>query len=59
VGLEAYGLQLTERVPIEMHPNARNRRYLEVKRDKMGHLLDELDRTHRAADSPGTENEDE
>lgn len=59
VGLEAYGLQLTERVPIEMHPNARNRRYLEVKRDKMGHLLDELDRTHRAAHSPGTENEDE
>ena len=59
VGLEAYGLELTERVPIQMHPNTRNRRYLEVKRDKMGHLLDELDRTSRASHSTTTASEDE
>jgi 3,4-dihydroxy 2-butanone 4-phosphate synthase/GTP cyclohydrolase II len=37
--LEGYGLELTERVPIEMEANDQNRRYLEVKREKMGHLL--------------------
>lgn len=59
VGLEAYGLELTERVPIQMHPTASNRRYLEVKRDKMGHLLDELDRTSGASHPSTTVNEDE
>jgi len=39
VGLEGYGLQVVERVPIEMVPTRRNRAYLETKRDKMGHLL--------------------
>ncbi|HKK70036.1 MAG TPA: bifunctional 3,4-dihydroxy-2-butanone-4-phosphate synthase/GTP cyclohydrolase II [Candidatus Krumholzibacteria bacterium] len=43
VGLEAYGLELVERVGIEMHPNPRNLRYLQVKRDKMGHLLQDID----------------
>lgn len=59
VGLEAYGLELTERVPIQMHPNARNRSYLEAKRDKMGHMLDELDRTSSAARSTTPSNEDQ
>lgn len=39
VGLEGYGLSITERVPIVVPPGDENRRYLETKRDKMGHLL--------------------
>jgi 3,4-dihydroxy 2-butanone 4-phosphate synthase/GTP cyclohydrolase II len=39
VGLEGYGLSVTERVPIEIEPNDVNRRYLNTKRDRMGHLL--------------------
>ncbi len=39
VGLEAYGLSIVERVPIEITPNQSNRKYLETKRDKLGHLL--------------------
>jgi 3,4-dihydroxy 2-butanone 4-phosphate synthase/GTP cyclohydrolase II len=39
VGLEAYGLELVERVPIEVPPNEVNARYLETKRDKLGHLI--------------------
>jgi 3,4-dihydroxy 2-butanone 4-phosphate synthase / GTP cyclohydrolase II len=39
VGLEGYGLEVVERVPIETTPTRRNRAYLLTKRDKMGHLL--------------------
>jgi 3,4-dihydroxy 2-butanone 4-phosphate synthase / GTP cyclohydrolase II len=39
VGLEGYGLEVVERVPIEMPATERNRSYLATKRDKMGHLL--------------------
>jgi 3,4-dihydroxy 2-butanone 4-phosphate synthase/GTP cyclohydrolase II len=39
VGLEGYGLEVMERVPIETPPTRRNRAYLMTKRDKMGHLL--------------------
>jgi 3,4-dihydroxy 2-butanone 4-phosphate synthase/GTP cyclohydrolase II len=42
-GLEAYGLKVTEQVPIEMPPNAENRRYLAAKRDKLGHRLHHQD----------------
>ena len=38
-GLEGYGLEVVERVPIEIPPNAHNLRYLQTKRDKMGHML--------------------
>ncbi|MCI0890751.1 MAG: bifunctional 3,4-dihydroxy-2-butanone-4-phosphate synthase/GTP cyclohydrolase II [Chloroflexi bacterium] len=38
-GLEGYGLNLVERVPIEVKPNAHNLRYLETKRTKLGHQL--------------------
>ncbi|HPF35096.1 MAG TPA: bifunctional 3,4-dihydroxy-2-butanone-4-phosphate synthase/GTP cyclohydrolase II [Candidatus Krumholzibacteria bacterium] len=43
VGLEGYGLELAGRVPLEVAANARNRRYLQTKKDRMGHLLDRLD----------------
>lgn len=39
VGLEGYGLNIVERVPLEMKSNKYNRRYLKVKKVKMGHLL--------------------
>lgn len=39
VGLEGYGLEVVERVPIEIEPNEVNQRYLETKRDKLGHLI--------------------
>jgi 3,4-dihydroxy 2-butanone 4-phosphate synthase / GTP cyclohydrolase II len=39
VGLEGYGLEVAERLPIETTPTDRNRAYLVTKRDKMGHLL--------------------
>ncbi len=39
VGLEGYGLSVTEQVPIESDPNAHNEDYLRAKRDKMGHTL--------------------
>ena len=39
IGLEGYGLEVSERVPIEMPPTQRNRAYLATKRDKLGHLL--------------------
>ncbi len=38
-GLEGYGLEIVERVPIEVPPNEVNRRYLSTKRDKLGHLI--------------------
>jgi 3,4-dihydroxy 2-butanone 4-phosphate synthase / GTP cyclohydrolase II len=38
-GIEGFGLQVVEQVPIEVPPNAENRRYLEAKRDKLGHRL--------------------
>jgi len=38
-GLEGYGLEVVERVPIASTPNEHNVRYLETKRKKMGHLL--------------------
>jgi len=39
VGLEGYGLEITEQVPIRVKPNPHNARYLATKRAKMGHLL--------------------
>ena len=40
-GLEGYGLQIVDRVPLHTEPNEENIRYLRTKRDRLGHLLDE------------------
>src|SRR5947207_1817020 len=42
-GVEAYGLKVTEQVPIEMPPNPEKVRYLAAKRDKLGHKLHHQD----------------
>jgi 3,4-dihydroxy 2-butanone 4-phosphate synthase/GTP cyclohydrolase II len=41
VGLDGYGLRIVERVPIQVPPNQYNEKYLRIKREKLGHLLDE------------------
>ncbi len=43
VGLEGYGINIVDRVSIEVEPNTCNLRYLQTKRDKMGHLLENVD----------------
>jgi 3,4-dihydroxy 2-butanone 4-phosphate synthase/GTP cyclohydrolase II len=54
-GLGAYGLSVTEQVPIEVSPNAENRRYLAAKRDRLGHTLHRqgLDVGHYLDDADG------
>jgi 3,4-dihydroxy 2-butanone 4-phosphate synthase/GTP cyclohydrolase II len=42
VGLEGYNLKVSGRVPLQIPPNKHNARYLETKRDKLGHLIDIL-----------------
>lgn len=39
VGLEGYGLEVVERVPLEINPNDINKSYLETKKNKLGHLF--------------------
>lgn len=39
IGLEGYGLEMTERIPIEITPEKENYKYLKTKKDKMGHLI--------------------
>jgi 3,4-dihydroxy 2-butanone 4-phosphate synthase/GTP cyclohydrolase II len=47
IGLEGYGLQVVERVPIEVAPNEKNIEYLRTKRTKMGHVLRRVDGDER------------
>jgi 3,4-dihydroxy 2-butanone 4-phosphate synthase/GTP cyclohydrolase II len=39
IGLKGYGLEIVERVPIEIQPNKHNEKYLKTKRDKLGHII--------------------
>ena len=41
-GLEGFGLRIVERVPIEIPPHEHNRGYLQTKKDKLGHMLENL-----------------
>jgi 3,4-dihydroxy 2-butanone 4-phosphate synthase / GTP cyclohydrolase II len=43
VGLDGYGLRIVESLPIQIEPNQHNARYLKTKKDKLGHLLDEME----------------
>ena len=42
-GISGFGLEVVEQVPIRMPPNAENRRYLDTKREKLGHTLHHQD----------------
>lgn len=42
VGLKGYGLEIVERVPIEMVPHEKNLRYLKAKKNKLGHILEKV-----------------
>jgi 3,4-dihydroxy 2-butanone 4-phosphate synthase/GTP cyclohydrolase II len=42
VGLQGFGLEITERVPIEVEPNGHNERYLKTKREKLNHVFQKL-----------------
>ncbi|MFM2198721.1 MAG: hypothetical protein RLZZ505_2153 [Verrucomicrobiota bacterium] len=39
VGLEGYGLEITEQIPLSLPPNIHNQKYLDTKRERMGHTL--------------------
>ena len=47
VGLEGYGLKVTEQVPLEVAPQDDNVRYLRTKHEKLGHLLEHEDCSSR------------
>ena len=42
VGLQGFGLEIVERVPIEVEPNGHNERYLRTKREKLNHVFDKF-----------------
>src|SRR2546430_9289505 len=43
VGIDGYGLRIEEMVPIKILANPENKKYLQTKKDKLGHLLDEIE----------------
>jgi 3,4-dihydroxy 2-butanone 4-phosphate synthase / GTP cyclohydrolase II len=55
--LEDFGIEVAERVPLALHPTDANRAYLETKRDRMGHVLPDLDLLHDLTDPVATTEE--
>jgi 3,4-dihydroxy 2-butanone 4-phosphate synthase / GTP cyclohydrolase II len=55
--LEDFGIEVAERVPLALHPTDANRAYLETKRDRMGHVLPDLDLLHDLTDPAATTEE--
>jgi 3,4-dihydroxy 2-butanone 4-phosphate synthase / GTP cyclohydrolase II len=51
-GLEGYGLSIVERIPLETTPTTQNLRYLQTKREKLGHLLNGLDASNERQAGP-------
>lgn len=43
IGLEGYGLQVVENIPLEVAPNKYNKFYMHTKKERMGHKLDQVD----------------
>jgi 3,4-dihydroxy 2-butanone 4-phosphate synthase/GTP cyclohydrolase II len=54
VGLKAYGLEIVDRVPIEIPARPTNQRYLRTKREKLGHILEPARGTARRAKAART-----
>ena len=52
-GLEGYGLSIVDRVPLETTPTEQNRGYLQTKREKLGHLLENLEQEEAAGPRTG------
>ncbi|MDQ3636693.1 MAG: bifunctional 3,4-dihydroxy-2-butanone-4-phosphate synthase/GTP cyclohydrolase II [Actinomycetota bacterium] len=42
VGLQGFGLEISERIPLEVEPNGENKRYLQTKKEKLNHIFDTL-----------------
>ena len=51
VGLKGYGLEIVERLPLEIEPNSENQTYLETKKRRLGHLLEFPEVSAEASDS--------
>ena len=39
IGIEGYGLEIVDRIPLEIEPNPANEKYMTTKRDKLGHFI--------------------
>ena len=54
-GLEGYGLSISERIPLQTSPTKENIEYLRAKREKLGHILENLEPAAAAGDKAGGE----